>query len=153
VAAKKQTAGGGKKSGSGFTAEERAAARDVVQERKILWGKDRAEDERAVLAKISTMPEPDRGIARRLHELIGASAPSLSPRLWYGMPAYTKEGDVLCFFQPAHKFKARYGTLGFNDRAMLDEGAMWPTAFAVSELNSSVESRVAALVKKAVGSR
>jgi uncharacterized protein YdhG (YjbR/CyaY superfamily) len=135
----------------GFTAEERAAAKDTLQERKIVWGKNRAADERVTLAKISQMPEPDRFIAKRLHDIITATAPSLSPRLWYGMPAYSKEGEVLCFFQPAHKFKARYGTLGFNNEAKLDEGSMWPTAYAVTELNASVEARVAALVKKALG--
>ena len=137
------------KTSEGFTAEERAAVRDTVLERKIVWGKNTADDERVVLAKISQMPEPDRFIAKRLHEIIEASAPTLGPRLWYGMPAYTKEGDVLCFFQPAHKFGARYGTLGFNDRAKLDEGAIWPTAFAVKELNPTVEAKVVALVTKA----
>jgi uncharacterized protein YdhG (YjbR/CyaY superfamily) len=151
MAAKKQAADVSKKSRGGFTAEERAAARDTLQERKIVWGKNRADDERLTLAKISQMPEPDRFIAKRLHEIITTSAPGLSPRLWYGMPAYSKEGDVLCYFQPAHKFKARYGTLGFNNEAKLDEGSMWPTAFAVTELNSTVEARVVALVKKAVG--
>jgi len=151
MAAKKSTADREKTSARGFTAEERAAARDTLQERKIAWGKNRADDDRATLAKISQMPEPDRAIARRLHEIITTSAPNLSPRLWYGMPAYTKEGDVLCFFQPAHKFKARYGTLGFNDKATLDEGSMWPTAYALKELNAPVEAKVVALVKKAVG--
>jgi uncharacterized protein YdhG (YjbR/CyaY superfamily) len=151
MAAKKHTTDGEKTSARGFTAEERAAAKDALQERKIVWGKNRAGDERATLAKISQMPEPDGSIAKRLHELITMSAPKLSPRLWYGMPAYTKEGEVLCFFQPAHKFKARYGTLGFNDAAKLDEGSMWPTAYAVKELSAPVEARVVALVKKAVG--
>jgi len=151
MVAKRHTSDGEKESVRGFTAEERTAAKDMLQERKIVWGKNRAEDVRATLAKISQMPEPDRFIARRLHEIITTSAPNLSPRLWYGMPAYTKEGEVLCFFQPAHKFKARYGTLGFNDAAMLDEGSIWPTAFAVKELNGSVEARVVTLVKKAVG--
>jgi uncharacterized protein YdhG (YjbR/CyaY superfamily) len=151
MAAKKHPPEGAKKKASGFTAEERAAVKDLVQERKIVWGKNRADDDRAVLAKISQMPEPDRSLAERLHEIIQANAPTLSPRLWYGMPAYTKEGVVLCFFQPAHKFKARYGTLGFNNEAKLDEGAMWPTAFAVKELNATAEARVVALVKKAVG--
>jgi uncharacterized protein YdhG (YjbR/CyaY superfamily) len=151
MAAKKSSTVGAKKSTGAFTAEERAAVKDALLERKIVWGKNRTEDERVVLAKIAQMPEPDRSIAKRLHEIISGTAPGLSPRLWYGMPAYTKEGDVLCFFQPAHKFKARYGTLGFNDRAMLDDGAMWPTNFAVRELNATVESMVTALVKKAVG--
>jgi uncharacterized protein YdhG (YjbR/CyaY superfamily) len=151
MAAKKPTTDGVKKSIGGFTAEERAAAKDTLQERKIVWGKNRADDERVTLAKISQMPEPDRFFAKRLHEIITTNAPNLSPRLWYGMPAYTKGGEVLCFFQPAHKFKARYGTLGFNDGATLDEGSMWPTAYAVKELNPPVEARVVALVKKAVG--
>jgi uncharacterized protein YdhG (YjbR/CyaY superfamily) len=151
MAAKKPNTDGEKKSARGFTAEERAAAKDMLQERKIVWGKNKADDERVTLAKISQMPEPDRFMAKRLHEIITTSAPNLSPRLWYGMPAYTKEGEVLCFFQPAHKFKARYGTLGFNDEAMLDEGSIWPTAYAVKELNALVEARVVALVKKAVG--
>ncbi len=151
MAAKKPSTHGAKKPASGFTAEERAAVKDLVLERKIVWGKNRADDERVVLAKVSRMPEPDRSIAIRLHEIIKTSAPVLSPRLWYGMPAYTKEGTVLCFFQPAHKFKARYGTLGFNNEAKLDEGVMWPTAFAVKEVNSTVEARIVGLVRKAVG--
>jgi len=149
--AKKSAPDGAKGRERGFTAEERAAAKEALQERKIVWGKNRADDERAVVAKVSQMPEPDRSISKRLHEIIQATAPSLSPRLWYGMPAYTKEGEVLCFFQPAHKFGARYGTLGFNDKAMLDEGSIWPTAFAVKELNATTEARVVALVRKAVG--
>ena len=103
-----------------------------------------------MLAKISQMPEPDRAIGKRLHEVIQATAPTLSPRLWYGMPAYTKNGEVLCFFQPAHKFKARYGTLGFSDEATLDEGTMWPTVYALKVMNAPEEARVAALVKKAM---
>jgi uncharacterized protein YdhG (YjbR/CyaY superfamily) len=140
-----------KKGASVFSDEERAAAKEVTQERKIVWGKDRAGDERAVLAKIASFPEPDRSLARRLHTIITTAGPRLSPRLWYGMPAYTKEGDVLCFFQPASKFKARYGTLGFNDAANLDDGAIWPTSFAVTELTGSGETKIATLVKKAVG--
>jgi len=151
VAAKKRVADGAKKESGTFTTEERAAVRDTVRERKIVWGKNRVDDERAVLAKISEMPEPDRTIARRLHELILTAAPALSPRLWYGMPAYTKGEDVLCFFQPAHKFGARYGTLGFNDSAELDEGAIWPTSYAVKELNATVEAKAVALVTRAVG--
>src|ERR687895_220626 len=107
------------------------------------------DEERAVLAKIAEMPEPDRAMAERLHSLIKASAPSLSPRTWYGMPAYTKDGKVVCFFQSAHKFKSRYATFGFNDTANLDEGAMWPTAFALKELTATEEARIAELVKKA----
>src|SRR5580700_2948704 len=140
-----------KKRASVFSDEERAAAKEVTQERKVVWGKNRGDDERLVLAKIASFPEPDRSLAKRLHSIITASAPGLSPRLWYGMPAYTKEGDVLCFFQPASKFKARYGTLGFNDAANLDDGAIWPTSFAVTELTGSGETKIATLVKKAVG--
>ena len=140
-----------KKGTPSLTEEERAAVKEATQERKIVWGKNRTDDERAVLAKIATFPEPDRSMGQRLHSIITTSAPDLSPRLWYGMPAYTKDGDVLCFFQPASKFKARYGTLGFNDAAKLDDGAVWPTSFAVKELTPSDEARVSALVKKAVG--
>jgi uncharacterized protein YdhG (YjbR/CyaY superfamily) len=143
--------GDGKTSRKGFTEEERAAVREVGRERAINWGKDRAKDEQAVLDKIAGFPEPDRTLAQRLHTLISAAAPQLGPRLWYGMPAYTKDGDVLCFFQPSHKFKARYGTLGFNDAAKLDEGNLWPTAFALTALTPPLEARITALVKKAVG--
>ncbi len=140
-----------KKSAMSFTQEERAALKEATQERKIVWGKNRADDERAVLAKIATFPEPDRSMSMRLHSIITASAPVLSPRLWYGMPAYSKDGDVLCFFQPASKFKARYGTLGFNSAAKLDDGAVWPTSFAVKDLAPSDEAMISAIVKKAVG--
>jgi uncharacterized protein YdhG (YjbR/CyaY superfamily) len=140
-----------KKSVHKFTEEERAAMRDRTVEQKIEWGENRANDERVVLAKISQMPEPDRSFGNRLHQIFKINAPALSPRLWYGMPAYTKDGNVLCFFQPAHKFKARYGTLGFSDKAKLDEGAMWPTVYALKELNETEEARVVALVKKALG--
>ena len=112
---------------------------------------DEAHGESDVLAKIAEMPEADRAMAERLHALIKASAPALSPRTWYGMPAYAKDGDVICFFQPAQKFKSRYATLGFSDKAILDEGDMWPTSFAVTELTAAEEARIAALVKKAVG--
>lgn len=139
-----------KKVVKGFSDEERAAMKDATLERKIVWGKNRAEDERAVLAKIDLFPEPDRSMARRLHTIITVSGPELSSRLWYGMPAYTKEGQVLCFFQPASKFKARYGTLGFNSEAKLDDGHMWPTSFALTELTAPEEARIATLVKKAV---
>jgi len=148
---RKPGADGTKGSSRGFTAEERAAAKEALQERKIVWGKNREDDERTVLARLSQMPEPDRSIAKRLHAIIQTTAPRLSPRLWYGMPADTKEGAVLCFFQPAHKFGARYGTLGFNDRAILDEGSIWPTVFAVKELSAATEAKVVALVRKAVG--
>ena len=111
---------------------------------------DKADGESAVLAKIAEMPEPDRAMGERLHAIIKASAPGLSPRLWYGMPAYDKDGKVLCFFQPSQKFKTRYATFGFMHEANLDEGAMWPTAFALKELTAAEEARIGALVKKAV---
>ena len=139
-----------RKGAKGFSDGERAAIKERTQEQKVVWGKNRAEDERAVLAKIATFPEPDRAMANRLHAIISSAAPDLAPRLWYGMPAYTREGDVLCFFQPASKFQARYGTLGFNDGAKLDEGGMWPTGFALKELTATEEARISALVKKAV---
>src|SRR5919197_845047 len=132
----------------GFTAEEKAAMRERARELKAAANKADAESE--VRAKIAEMPEPDRGMAERLHALITASAPDLVPRTYYGMPAYAKDGAVLCFFQPASKFKARYATLGFNDKANLDEGAMWPTSFALNELTAAEESRIAALVKQAM---
>jgi hypothetical protein len=130
----------------GFTDEERGAMKERVQELKA----DTADGESAVLAKIGEMQEPDRSMGRRLHALIKASAPSLSPRLWYGMPAYAKHGEVVCHFQPAQKFKTRYATLGFSDAASLDEGALWPVAFALKELTAAEEARIAALVQKAV---
>ncbi|MDE1821613.1 MAG: DUF1801 domain-containing protein [Euryarchaeota archaeon] len=148
-AAKKPSDRSGKRS-SGFSDEERSAMREAVREQKIVWGKDREKDERAVLAKIAEFPEPDRSIAKRLHAVITSTAPELSPRLWYGMPAYSKGGDVLCFFQPASKFKARYGTLGFGNEAKLDEGQMWPTSFALMQMTAAEEARIAALLKKAV---
>jgi len=151
MAERRRARRGAPKSVTAFTEDERTAMKDMIVERKIVWGNNRADDERVVLAKILQMPERDRSTAKRLHEIITSSAPVLSPRLWYGMPAYTKNGDVLCFFQPAHKFKARYGTLGFSDEAKLDEGAMWPTAFAVNALEATEEARITALVKKAVG--
>jgi uncharacterized protein YdhG (YjbR/CyaY superfamily) len=151
MAARKPEAKGARKTGGGFSEEERAAMRESTAERKIVWGRDRAEDERAVLAKIAGFPEPDRSMGQRLHAIVTKAGPGLSPRLWYGMPAYTKDGDVVCFFQPAHKFKARYGTLGFGDKAMLDEGAMWPTTFALTKLTAAEEARITALVKKAAG--
>ncbi len=139
-----------KKGSKGFSEDERSAMKEMIQERKIVWGKSRADDERAVLAKIAEFPEPDRSMGRRLHAIITSSAPELSPRLWYGMPAYSKEGDVLCFFQPASKFKARYGTLGFNDSAKLDDGTVWPTSFALVQLTTADEAKISSLVKKAV---
>ena len=138
-----------------FTAEERAAMREYVQERKGAARRgprlDQADLEAEVLAKIASMPPPDRTLAERLHAIIKASAPSLSPKLWYGMPAYAnQDGQVVCFYQNAQKFKTRYATLGFSDKAHLDEGQMWPTAFAVKDLSPAEEARIAALVKKAV---
>ena len=129
-----------------FTEEERSAIRDRVQEMKAGKG----EGETAVLAKIAEMREPDRTMAKRLHAIIKESARALSPRLWYGMPAYAKDGKVVCFFQAAAKFKTRYATFGFSDKANLDEGNMWPTAYALKGLTATEEARIAALVKKAV---
>jgi len=133
-----------------FTAEEREAMRDRVKELKNASA-GKADDESVVLAKIAEMTAPDRAMAERLHAIIKASAPGLTPRLWYGMPAYAKDGRVMCYFQPAEKFKARYATLGFNDVASLDDGDMWPVAFALVELTAADEKKIAALVKKAAG--
>jgi uncharacterized protein YdhG (YjbR/CyaY superfamily) len=137
---------------AGFTAEERAAMKERAKELKAeaRANKDKAQGERDVLAKIAEMPEPDRAMGERLHAIITASAPSLSPKTWYGMPAYAKDGKVVCFFQAAQKFNSRYATFGFSDEANLDDGAMWPTAFALTELTSADEARIGALVKKAV---
>jgi len=138
----------------GFTDEERAAMKEHAQELKAAARRGpragKADGESAVLAKIAEMREPDRVMAERLHAIIKASAPALSPRTWYGQPAYTKDGNVVCFFQPAQKFKTRYATLGFSDKANLDEGTMWPTYFALKELTAADEARIAALVKQAV---
>jgi uncharacterized protein YdhG (YjbR/CyaY superfamily) len=138
----------------GFTDEERGAMKERAQELKAAArrgrGGKKADEEGAVLEKIAEMPEPDRAMAERLHAVIKATAPALSPKLWYGMPAYAKDGKVVCFFQSAQKFKTRYATFGFNDTAHLDEGAMWPTAFALTELTAADEARIGALVKKAV---
>jgi uncharacterized protein YdhG (YjbR/CyaY superfamily) len=137
------------KASKGFTDEERAAMKERAQELKA--EARRADGESAVLAKIDEMPEPDRAMAKRLHEIVKASAPALSPKTWYGMPAYAnKDGKVVCYFTPASKFKERYATFGFNATANLDEGAMWPTSFALKELTAAEESRISALVKKAV---
>jgi uncharacterized protein YdhG (YjbR/CyaY superfamily) len=136
------------KASKGFTAEERAAMRERAKEVKS--SADEAAGEGDVLAKIAEMPERDRAMAERLHAIVKASAPALSPRTWYGMPAYAKGGKVVCFFQSAQKFKTRYATFGFSDKASLDEGAMWPTAFALMELTPDVEARIGDLVKKAV---
>ena len=133
----------------GFTAEERAAMKERAKEQKAEAQK--ADAESAVLAKIAEMQAPDRAMAERLHEIVKASAPELSPRTWYGMPAYAKDGKVVCFFQSAQKFNTRYATFSFSDRANLDEGAMWPTSFALKELTAAEEARIGALVKKAVG--
>ena len=133
-----------------FTDEERAAMRERARELKSAGRGGKADGESDVLAKIAEMPKADRVLAERLHALIKASAPALSPRTWYGMPAYAKDGKVVCFFQSAHKFKSRYATLGFSDRANLDKGAMWPTSFALKELTAAEEKKIAALVKKAV---
>jgi uncharacterized protein YdhG (YjbR/CyaY superfamily) len=137
---------------NGFTAEERAAMKERAKELKAeaRAKKDKAAGEADVLAKIAEMPKSDRAMAKRLHAIIKANAPDLSPRTWYGMPAYAKDGKVLCYFQSADKFKARYATFGFNDIANLDEGAMWPVAFALKELTATEEARIAALVKQAV---
>jgi hypothetical protein len=153
------------KASKGFTDEERAAMRERAHEQKAAARRGpragkadgesdvragKADGESDVRAKIAEMPEPDRAMAERLHAIIKASAPALSPRTWYGMPAYAKDGHVVCFFQSAHKFNTRYATLGFSDKAHLDEGAMWPTAFALKELTAADEARIGALVKKAV---
>jgi uncharacterized protein YdhG (YjbR/CyaY superfamily) len=153
------------KPSKGFTAEERAAMKDRAQELRAEAGRSprakkadgeeavlakKADGEEAVLAKIAEMPEPDRTMGERLHAIIKASAPALSPKLWYGMPAYAKDGKVVCFFQAAQKFKSRYATFGFNDDANLDEGGMWPTAFALKELTAAEEATIGALVKRAV---
>ena len=142
------------KTSKGFTEEERVAMKERVQELKAAARRgpreDKADGESAVLAKIAGMPEPDRAMGKRLHAIVKASAPALSPRLWYGMPAYAKDGKVVCFFQSAQKFKTRYATFGFSDAANLDEGAMWPVAFALKELTAAEEARIGALVKKAV---
>ena len=142
------------KASKGFSDEERAAMREHAQELKAAARRgpraDKADGESDVIAKIAEMSEPDRAMAERLHAIIKASAPALSPRTWYGMPAYAKDGKIVCFFQPAQKFKSRYATLGFNDAANLDEGAMWPVAYALTELTAADEARIGALVKKAV---
>jgi uncharacterized protein YdhG (YjbR/CyaY superfamily) len=137
----KSTAG---RASGGFTAEERAAMKQRAQELKAAAG------ESEVLAKIAEMPEADRALAERVHAIIKEAAPALAPRTWYGMPAYAKDGDIVCFFQSGQKFKTRYATLGFSDKANLDDGAMWPTSFALTELTAPEEARIGALVKKAV---
>jgi uncharacterized protein YdhG (YjbR/CyaY superfamily) len=138
------------KASEGFTDEERAAMKERAQELKASARRGKADGESDVLAKIAEMPEPDRAMAKRLHEIVKDSAPALSPRTWYGMPAYAKDDKVVCFFQSAHKFKSRYATVGFSDRANLDEGAMWPTSFALKELAAAEEARIGTLLEKAV---
>ena len=139
------------KAGEVFTAEERAAMREHVRELKVARSRPAGADGTSdVLAKIAAMAPEDRAIGERVHALIMAAAPNLVPRLWYGMPAYSKDGNVVCFFQDARKFKSRYATLGFSDRASLDDGEMWPTSFGLKELTTAAESKISALVKKAV---
>lgn len=139
----------------GFTDEERAAMKERARELKSEARRGRrasdADGESDLLARIAEMPQPDRRMAERLHAIVRAAAPSLAPKTWYGMPAYARDGKVVCFFQSAQKFKTRYATLGFSDQASLDDGAMWPTAFALRELDAAVEERITALVRKAVG--
>ena len=132
----------------GFTSDERAAMKERAKELKASAGK--ADGERDLLSKLAEMPDSDRVIGERLHAIVKATAPDLAPRTWYGMPAYAKNGDVVCFFQSAAKFKTRYSTLGFSDKATLDDGAMWPTAFALKKLTAAEEARIVALVKQAV---
>jgi uncharacterized protein YdhG (YjbR/CyaY superfamily) len=148
--AKSTTAG--PETSEGFTAEERAAMKERAKELKAeaRASKNKAQGESDVLAKIAEMPEPDRAMAERIHAIVTASAPSLSPKTWYGMPAYARDGKVVCYFTPASKFNSRYATLGFNDDAKLDDGTMWPTSFALTELTAADEERIGALVKKAV---
>jgi uncharacterized protein YdhG (YjbR/CyaY superfamily) len=147
---RKTSAAGGN---AGFTAAEKEAMKERGKELKAeaRREKDSAAGEKDLLEKIAEMPEPDRGMATRIHALVKANAPSLSPKTWYGMPAYAADGKVVCFFQSADKFKARYATFGFNDAARLDDGAMWPTSFALTKLTTEAEKRIAALVKKAAG--
>jgi uncharacterized protein YdhG (YjbR/CyaY superfamily) len=142
-----------KDSSQAFTAEERAAMKERAREARAesRRGKDAADPGVDVLAKIAEMSEPDRAMAERIHEIVLASSSDLTPRLWYGMPAYAKAGKVICFFQPAEKFKARYATLGFNDAAKLDDGSMWPTAFGLTTLTAADEERIGELVKRAAG--
>ena len=140
------------KRSKGLSDEELAALKERVKEQKAeaRANKSKADGESDVLAKIAEMPEPDRGLAERIHAIVKASAPDLSPKTWYGMPAYAKDGKIVCFFQSAEKFKSRYATFGFSDEANLDEGAMFPTSFALKKLTAAEETKIAALVKKAV---
>jgi uncharacterized protein YdhG (YjbR/CyaY superfamily) len=150
MAERKQTGKGASTSVSGFTEEEQAAMKERAREMKARRSASPEDGERDVLAKIAEMQASDRVMAERIHALIKANAPTLSPRTWYGMPAYSRDGQVVCFFQSASKFKTRYATLGFSDEANLDEGRMWPTGFALTELTAAEEARIAALVKKAL---
>ena len=136
----------------GFTDDERSAMKERLQELKAerRGSAGKADGESELLAKLAALPQPDRALGERLHAIIKATAPALAPRTWYGMPAYARDGNVVCFFQSAQKFKTRYATLGFSDKANLDEGHMWPTAFALTQLTDDVEAKIAALVKKAV---
>ena len=145
--AKPKGASASSRKSEGLTDEEKAAMRETIEERRG----NKGEGESAVLAKIAEMQEPDRSIAKRFHAIIKATAPGLSPRTWYGMPAYARDDKIVCFFQAAAKFKTRYATFGFSDKANLDEGAMWPTSFALKGLPDAEEAKIAALVKKAVG--
>ena len=142
-----------RKKSEGFTDDEKSAMRERVREMKeeARANRGKADGENDVLAKIAAMKEPDRAMAGRLHAIIKANAPALSPKTWYGMPAYAKDGKVVCFFQSAQKFKTRYATFGFSDAANLDDGTMWPTSFALKELNAAAEAKITTLVKKAVG--
>ena len=154
-AAKKPAAkkpAGRETSAKGFTAEERAAMKERAREMKAeeRRGADREAGEKDLLSKIAEMPEPDRSMGARIHQIVTATAPGLMPKTWYGMPAYARDGQVVCFFQSAAKFNARYATFGFNDAANLDQGSMWPTSFAVKDLTKADEAKIAALVKKAV---
>jgi uncharacterized protein YdhG (YjbR/CyaY superfamily) len=150
MAGRKHAARGGQKAVTGFTEEEKAAARERVRELKAESRAGKADGESDVLASIAKMPAPDRVLAERLHALIKAHAPGLSPKTWYGMPAYAKDGRVVCYFQNASKFKVRYATLGFSDEAHLDEGHMWPTVFALTELTATEEEKIVGLLKRAL---
>ncbi len=149
----KRATGSAASASTGFSDEERAAMKERVQELKAAArrrsGVNAADEEREVLAKIDAMPQPDRAMAKRIHAIVKAASPALSPKTWYGMPAYARDGKVVCFFQDSRKFKTRYATFGFNDSARLDEGRMWPVAFALKELTAAEEKRIGALVKKA----
>ena len=151
MAERKPVKKGTQKSATSFTAEERTAMRERARELKA--AKNKADSESDVLAKIAEMPEPDRVMAERLHALVKATAPALTPKTWYGMPAYAKDGKIVCFFKSADKFKSRYATFGFEETATLDDGAMWPTSYALTKLTPADEKKIAALVKKAVRDR